>query len=89
MHYSSSVAVCRHCGKVLDGKPFHMGGDAYHPETKKRCPKNHYGGFVCSHHCDVMACIEQLSSMPGCDGAAHPDCFAMMKIKRNWPNEYI
>lgn len=85
MHRSDEVAVCRGCGRVLDGKPYYMGGDAYHPVTKERCPKNYYGGFVCSEDCDRRACVEQLSSMPGCGVARSPDQFAAATILSNWP----
>lgn len=87
MHSSDTHAVCRGCGQVLNGKPYHMGGHAYHPETGKRCPSNHYGGFVCSRQCDWKASVEQLDSMPGCMGARRPSCCAMATINRNWPEE--
>jgi hypothetical protein len=65
MFHSDTQAVCRGCGLVLRGKPYFMGGDAYHPRTKRRCPSNHFGGFVCSPQCDWRASLEQEQSMPG------------------------
>ncbi len=84
MHYSKDVAVCRGCGRELQGKPYHLGGDAYNPDTGKRCPKNHYGGFVCSEECDRRASVQQHESMPGCSGARTPDCYAAQRIADNW-----
>ena len=37
MHDSDEVAVCRGCGRELNGKPCYMGGDAYHPDTRRIC----------------------------------------------------
>lgn len=68
----------------LRGKPYHLGGRAYHPKTGERCPANHYGGYVCSEQCDYRASIEQVASMPGCAGATRPDCFAATTIRKNW-----
>ncbi len=65
MKTSDANAVCRWCGLVLQGKPYHMGGSAYHPRTGERCPSNHYGGFVCSEQCDRNASLELEQSMPG------------------------
>lgn len=60
-----ATAVCRGCGKQLKGKPYYMGGSAYHPVTNERCPANYYGGFVCSENCDYNASLELERSMPG------------------------
>lgn len=84
MHRGDEIAVCRGCGRELKGKPYGMGGDAYHPVTGERCPKNHYGGFVCSEECDRRASVEQHASMPGCRGARTPDQGAAKTIARNW-----
>jgi hypothetical protein len=78
------TAVCRGCGAKLTGRPYRFGGKAYDPITKKECPVNHYGGFVCSRECDVRASVRLLDSMPGCAGAKNPDCFAQETINRNW-----
>jgi hypothetical protein len=78
------TAVCRGCGMALKGKPYHLGGNAYHPETNEQCPVNHYGGFVCSYDCDWKVSVDMLNSMPGCSGAAAPDCYAAKKIRDNW-----
>lgn len=82
------VATCRGCGRVLRGKPYYMGGDAYIPETGQLAKVNHYGGFVCSPGCDYRASVRQHDSMPGCGGATRPDCYAMAHIRRNWPEHY-
>lgn len=65
MKHSNEHAVCRWCGLILKGKPYHMGGAAYHPRTDERCPINHYGGFVCSESCDFRASLELEQTMPG------------------------
>lgn len=59
------VAECRHCKRVLKGKPYYRGGSAYHPDTGERCKVNFYGGFVCSARCDYQASLELEQSMPG------------------------
>ena len=79
-------SVCRGCGKVLIGKPYHLGGLAYIPETMERCKINHYGGYVCSEQCDRNVCISVLRSMPGCNNANSPDCFAAQRLRDNWDN---
>lgn len=58
-------AVCRGCGKLLNGKPYYMGESAYDPITKERCKVNFYGGFVCSSVCDKEASLELERTMPG------------------------
>lgn len=83
------VATCRGCRRILNGKPYYMGGAAYHPETKERCPSNWYGGFVCSRQCDVRASEELEFSMPGCrwyPGAQLSSC-AAESIRRNWDEQ--
>ena len=61
------VAECRGCRKVLRGKPYYRGGNAYDIQTGKEAKKCHYGGFVCSRECDFRACLELERSMPGHD----------------------
>jgi len=81
-------AVCRNCGKILIGKAYHLGGQAYHPVTKKRCPANYYGGFVCCEECDRQASVEQEASMPG--GGGRPkflSTFAANHLKNNWSQQ--
>jgi hypothetical protein len=58
-------ATCRGCNKELNGKPYYMGGQAYHPRTNERCKVNFYGGFVCSDECDKRANYDHEASMPG------------------------
>jgi len=87
---NEETAVCRGCGRKLNGKPYHMGGHAYDPETKKRCPSNFYGGYVCSHNCDVRAAREHENSMPGhgYDQTARLSCYSQKSVEANWPEYY-
>lgn len=62
---NNEVATCRGCGKVLKGKPYYMGGQAYIPGTSKEAKVNYYGGFVCCEACDINASLELERSMPG------------------------
>ena len=84
-HDSDDKAVCRGCGLVLNGKPYYMGGFAYHPRTGNRCPSNYYGGFVCSERCDRKASLELEQSMPGHVGQLSIGSDARQKISDNWP----
>lgn len=78
-------AVCRGCGRKLQGHPYHLGGPAYHPETGERCRINHYGGFVCSPLCDYNSSLWLEQSMPGHDGNQKTiGCFAQKSYDRNW-----
>lgn len=83
---SDEVASCRGCGMLLRGKPYYMGGSAYHPVTGERCPANHYGGFVCSRSCDIRASRELENSMPGHinDPNSRLSSYAQERIRRNW-----
>lgn len=84
---TSDGAKCRYCKKELNGKPYYMGGKAYHPITGKECPVNHYGGYVCSKQCDYSASLEQLVDMPGCGSSSKPTDSALSTIRHNWPND--
>lgn len=64
-HASDEYAVCRGCGKRLNGKPFWAGGFAYDPQTKKEAKTCFYGGYVCSKSCDYKASLELEQTMPG------------------------
>jgi hypothetical protein len=33
---NENVAKCRNCSKPLKGKPYHLGGAAYDPDTNER-----------------------------------------------------
>lgn len=77
-------AICRGCGRPLQGKPYYMGGSAYIPETGKRAPVNYFGGFVCSESCDRRVCLEMLSSMPGAGEARRLDTPCQQSVQRNW-----
>lgn len=80
-------AKCRGCGRVLKGKPYYLGGRAYHPDTGEQCPINYYGGFVCSESCDERACLELEKSMPGHTGQWRIGDSAQAKIRRNWEGD--
>jgi hypothetical protein len=71
---------------VLKGKPYYMGGIAYHPVTEERCPVNFYGGFVCSRSCDIKASRELENSMPGHtnDPYSRLSSYAQERIDNNW-----
>jgi hypothetical protein len=82
------VATCRGCRRVLRGKPYYMGGNAYDPETGEQCKKNHYGGYVCSFSCDYRAVVDLESSMPGHGTCSAPSCYADRTLRANWPEHY-
>ena len=84
MHSSDTEAVCRGCGKVLRGKPAYAGMPAFDPETGEQCPRNYYGGFVCSEGCDRRAILEQESSFPGAGKAVLMTQGAQSKFNANW-----
>lgn len=80
----TETAECRGCRIKLNGKPYYMGGRAYHPKTKEQARVNYYGGFVCSERCDFKVCIDMESSMPGAGLATILSSGAKNKIKSNW-----
>lgn len=84
MHRHDTKAVCRGCGKVLNGKAYHLGGSAYGPVTNERAPTNFYGGFVCSRDCDFRASLEQEDSMPGAGRATFLSSSARDSLNLNW-----
>lgn len=83
-HCTDTQAVCRGCGKHLNGSPYHKGGSAYNPDTGDRVPSNHYGGWVCSESCDRRASMELESSFPGAGRSEHLSCHAAAKLRDNW-----
>lgn len=86
MSDETQTATCRGCGRILQGKPYHLGGIAYHPETGERAKINHYGGFVCSRSCDFRASLALEQSMPGHDSRqVRLGSFAQESLDRNWP----
>jgi hypothetical protein len=84
MHIHDTIAVCRHCGRELRGKAYHLGGRAYDPQTGKQCPVNYFGGFVCSRSCDYNASLEQLSDMPGGRGVTSLTGDTLVSVRMNW-----
>lgn len=84
MDNQTEVARCRNCHAELIGKPDYAGGTAYHPVTKERCPRNFYGGFVCSEDCDRKVLFEMESSMPGAGIARTLSTFAQRSLRDNW-----
>ena len=83
---SDTQAVCRGCGKLLNGNPFWKGGSAYDPQTRERAKANFYGGWVCSRQCDYKAAMEQERSMPGCGNYRGSFCMAYQQgeLDRKW-----
>ena len=80
-------ARCRGCRRELRGKPYYMGGVAYHPETGERCPINFYGGYVCSKGCDHNASLDLESSMPGHTYSQETiGSYAQESLEQNWPS---
>lgn len=83
---TDSQAVCRGCGKHLDGSPYFKGGRAYDPVTRKQARFNYYGGHVCSRECDFRASLELEQDMPGHGWTQkRPGREAMARIESNWP----
>lgn len=78
------TAQCECCRRALTGKPYHLGGLAYDPDTGERCPSNHFGGFVCSEHCDVQVCLRMLGSMPGAGETRSLDSYCQSSVDANW-----
>lgn len=78
------TARCRHCARPLRGKPYYMGGPAFHPISKEQCKVNYYGGFVCSESCDLRASLELESSMPGAGSTKRLSSSASSHHKNNW-----
>lgn len=78
-------AECRGCHQALDGKPYYMGGRAYHPVTREQAKVNFYGGFVCSSACDHRASLELERTMPGhSPGKNLISSLARASLERNW-----
>lgn len=86
MHANDEKAVCRGCGLVLRGKPYYMGGYAYHPRTGKQCLFSHFGGHLCSEECDRRSYLEQEQSMPGHQGQRTIDPNTSRQIAAKWAN---
>ena len=84
METIDEVVQCRGCRRVLEGKPYYLGGRAYMPETGEEAKVNFYGGFVCSESCDRRTCIEMESNFPGAGIATRPGQLSGAKIKSNW-----
>lgn len=85
---TEETAKCRGCGRELRGKPYYMGGSAYHPDTGKRCPVNHYGGFVCSQGCDERAALELEQSMPGHSVRdTRLGQYSAARVRSNWASQ--
>lgn len=84
MYSHDTKAVCRGCGTELRGKPYYMGGDAYHPTTGARAKKSCFGGYLCSEVCDRRSYLEQEQSMPGHRGQRDLDPNISRKIAEKW-----
>lgn len=75
---------CRNCRKDLAGSTKSM--YAYNPITKEPAKWNFYGGWVCSRQCDIQACKELESSMPGAGFCKHISSPAQRQVNINWPS---
>ena len=83
---SEETAECRGCRMKLRGKPYYMGGRAYHPVTGAECKINYYGGFVCSRECDFRSSLELEQDMPGHgSGQTRLGTYAAQSLRHNWP----
>lgn len=60
---NTEKATCRGCGMELNGTPYFMGGQAYHPETGETCSISFWGGYVCSEDCDRSSDQRQKQSI--------------------------
>ena len=83
-------ATCRHCGRILIGREYCRGGDAYIPNAHgrpgRRAPVNYYGGYVCSRRCDYEAALALEQSMPGHGYSQKSiDGPALQRVNSNWP----
>lgn len=80
-------AECRGCGRVLEGKPYYTGRDAF-VRSKRHglvtVPTCHYGGHVCSEDCDRRACLQLEGSMPGCTKSRSLMGNLSAEISRKW-----
>lgn len=85
-------ATCRGCGRVLIGRNYCYGGDAYVPRpdgsnSGRRAKVNYYGGFVCSRDCDYRSALELEQSMPGhgySQRSLSPNSPAAQRVESNW-----
>jgi hypothetical protein len=89
---TDTQAVCRGCGRHLNGNPYWKGGSAYIPRADgsngAAAKKNYFGGWVCSRGCDRRASLELERSMPG-HGPDQQSLSreAMARINSNWPEQ--
>lgn len=86
---TDTQAVCRGCGRKLNGSPYFKGGCAYVPNANgssgARAKSNYYGGWVCSRGCDYNASLALEQDMPGHGyGQKQPGREAMARIENNW-----
>lgn len=73
----------------LQGKPYYMGGRAYHPRTRKQCKVNFYGGFVCSRECDFRSSLRLESTMPGHSVDQRSlGVYAKQHFNSNWSDDH-
>lgn len=85
---TDTQAVCRGCGRKLEGSPYWKGGRAavwVNGRYSHAAKANYYGGWVCSRSCDYRASLELEGSMPGHQGQRSLDGPAMARINANWP----
>lgn len=81
---TENQAVCRGCGKHLNGSPYYKGGVATDARGN-RVKVNYYGGWVCSRSCDYRASLELEESMPGHGNLRSISPAAMRSLNHNFP----
>lgn len=92
---TDTQAVCRGCGRNLQGSPYFKGGQAYVPAANPRheydrtpAKRNYYGGWVCSRRCDHRSSLELEQSMPGHGWSQQRlGSAAAQSLAANWDND--
>jgi hypothetical protein len=80
----NETAKCRGCGKILKGKPYHLGRSyVTDPATKKQVKESFYGGYVCSYTCDYESCLKMQNS----SGAGYISHLINTEYLQNWNDD--
>lgn len=95
-HCTDEQAVCRGCGRHMQGSPYFKGGQAYVPAANPRhefdrtpAKRNYYGGWVCSFSCDRRSSLELERSMPGHGWEqTRLDQESERRLRANWPDQF-
>lgn len=81
---------CRYCGRTIHAQGHQDYYTAHwfdHQNKSQRAAVNHFGGYVCSRECDVRACLQMLSSMPGAGPAKSLDSYCNKSVNDNWSRQ--